>query len=220
MRVSAVSMGDDESPEDVRAQLARHAPPDNEAPVAVAVNAVVGRSDGAAVILSGFQVYSSGVEFTLAVRLREEPMGSMRRDIHELVGFNGPGADASSHLLLGVEFSDGRRAANIGIPSWHQGVPADQPMLAGGGGGGGGKTYDQTTWLTPVPPAGPMTFVCAWAAFDIEETHTPVDGTALAEARSRVVELWPWEPPRQEAYEPVEPQLPATGWFADTLGRR
>lgn len=216
MRVVMGKPDEGQTPEAFAAEMHRHSPPDNEAPAAVAVNAVVGRSDDAAVILVGFQVYTAGVAFTLAVRLRQEPTGDLRRGIHELL-FDGPGRDVTNHLLVGVEFSDGRKAANIRIPSWDQSVPNAQPILSSGGGGGGGKTYDQTTWLSPVPPPGPLTFVCAWSAYGIEETHTTVDGTAISEAAARVVALWPWEPPVEEAWEPTPLQLPQSGWFTDTL---
>jgi hypothetical protein len=93
-------------------------------------------------------------------------------------------------------------------------------MLSFGDGGGGGRTYDHNMWLSPVPPAGPLTFICRWPAFGIQESHTELDGTQISDALARVETLWPWEPPSDEPEpEPTRPQLPPDGWFADTQRR-
>ena len=57
-------------------------------------------------------------------------------------------------------------------------------------------------WLWPLPPAGPLTFVCAWPAEGIEEISAQIDAAPILEAASRAIELWPDErplPPSEDA---------------------
>jgi hypothetical protein len=37
-------------------------------------------------------------------------------------------------------------------------------------------------WVSPLPPEGPVTFVCEWPAFDIEESRRVLDGAKFIEA--------------------------------------
>ena len=193
-------------------------PPENEIPAAVAISALLARTDDVAIALIGAHAYTFGLRFDLLVRLRHEPRGTMARKVYDLLGGHPGLEDSDERLLLGVEYADGRTVTNFHSPGF-RGVPADddpdEPSLSPMGGGGGGRCFDQSFWLTPLPPAGPLVVVCAWSAFDIPESRTVVDGAAIAEAASRAVVLWPPSPPQDEApVEPPEPRVPDGGWFA------
>jgi hypothetical protein len=44
---------------------------------------------------------------------------------------------------------------------------------------------------------------------------TELDGTAIRQAAERVVELWPWAPPRHDEPEPPPPpDVPPGSWFS------
>lgn len=58
------------SAEDNQEGRSNPVPPENEVPVAVAVNAALGRTDEVAVCVVGMQVFSTGVRFEVAIRLR------------------------------------------------------------------------------------------------------------------------------------------------------
>ncbi|SFT92176.1 hypothetical protein SAMN05660657_03922 [Geodermatophilus amargosae] len=183
--------------------LRRMGPPDNEVPVALPWSTVLARTGDVAVALLGIQVYSTGLAVSLAVRVRDRLSPSSA--LSELVfGREGSG------LLLGVGFADGRRVASGGVPRNDPGL-VWQP----GSGSGGNRSVDQTWWLSPLPPAGPLTFVVRCAELGIEETATEVDGAAVRAAAAGVVELWPWAPPSPWEEEPPRPpDLPPGSWFA------
>jgi hypothetical protein len=184
----------------------RMSAPENEIPVAVPLNTVLGRNEDAAVALVGVQVYTTGVSFELAVRLRS-PLEPMHHGLNELLFDHGP--SAPGRLLLGVELADGRTASNVHGRGGSGGV-----VFHAGGGGGGELSVDQTWWLHPLPPEGPLRLVLSCAALGIEETSAVLDGAILRRAAADVVTLWPWTPPdRGERPPPPPPDLPDDSWF-------
>jgi hypothetical protein len=95
-------------------------------------------------------------------------------------------------LRLGLRFGDGAVAVNLPGYGWHGGDHEPQrPLLMHNGGGGGGRRYDQTYWVWPLPPAGPLTFVCEWPALGIAETRVDLDAGLLHAAAARAATLWP-----------------------------
>jgi len=222
MHISSVGGAgpDQPSPAQVRALQLRTSPPENEVPAVLPAVAVLGRTAEVAVAVTGFRLFTTGIQLDLIVRLRTDPAGPLRFRLHELIGFFGHGDDsaADQRLLLGLDNADGRTVTNLTGPAWPAPGEAEpdprRPTLMPGGGGGGDRSFDQSYWLTPVPPPGPLTFVCAWPAFRITETRTVLDLSGLADAAAAVQELWPWEPPQDQPHEPVPPQVPAGSWFA------
>lgn len=73
--------------------------------------------------------------------------------------------------------------------------------------------WDGTYFLSPLPTLGDLTVVCSWP-FAIDETRTVVDARAIAEAGAAAIELWPYEAPSSEPFEPPAPVVPSGGWFA------
>lgn len=202
--------------------------PENEVPVGVAVSAVLGRSEQVAVALFGAYAYRSGVSLDIAVRFRTDPSPRRGTRVFELISARHRPAsqdELAERLLLGVEFSDGRSATNLD-QSWPRHASEDdstrdtEPLLQPYSGGGGGRRYDQKYFLSPLPPAGPLTVVCTWSAFGLAETHTIVDGSAMAAAGAQVQVLWPWQPEDDEPTQPSEPLVPTTGWFAKATRNR
>ena len=83
----------------------------------------------------------------------------------------------------------------------------------------GARSVDASFFLAPLPPAGPLTVVCAWPAWGIAETTTVLDGDEIHAAAREVQVLWPLEPEDFSVPEPAPlPDLPAGSWFARALG--
>ena len=157
--------GDGPTPEQMETSRRRFTTPDNELPGGTAVEA-----------------YTAGFSFNLAVRLRNERIGGLGHRLYELIaGHSHPHAEppaADERLRLGLEYADGRTATNVNpmpLPADPRAgdLADDEVVLAQSGGGGGGRTFEQGYWVTPLPPPGPLAFVCAWPALGITETRTP-----------------------------------------------
>jgi hypothetical protein len=86
-------------------------------------------------------------------------------------------------LRFGVQFADGRKATNLDMfPFVPEDLPADQPVLVEGGGVGSeggrlglGAFWDLELVVEPLPPPGPLTFVCAWPSRSIPEVRAEID---------------------------------------------
>jgi hypothetical protein len=139
--------------------------------------------------------------------VRPSAAGSVRPALHEIFWEHSPHLGA--HFLLGIEFSDGQRVTNLRSD-------ADDVVFHERGGGGGDTSMDQSWWLSPLPPDGPLQIVVRCDPLGLPETVTSLDGTAVRAAAADVVELWPWEPPPafRTPPPPPPPELPPDSWFA------
>lgn len=120
----------------------------------------------------------------------EPPLGHAHRRMRR-------GRELPPELLrFGVQFSDGRKATNVGgsFP-WDYGPDADEeppgPILSQRGGGGGNGNWEWEFWLWPMPPAGPLAFVVEWPAEQIELTRHEVDAALFLNAAAESEALWP-----------------------------
>ncbi|UQU66851.1 hypothetical protein COUCH_11520 [Couchioplanes caeruleus] len=156
---------------------------------ALDVALVVARSDDAAVCVSELTAYPNGFEFTLTVMLREPELGAVMRPIHraELQGLPIP----DDFVRFGIQFSDGQSATNLDMTSHHWDETPSGLLLMPAGGGGSDMRYDVKQWVWPLPPAGPLAFVCEWPAQHIPETRVEIDAELIHRASARAVRLWP-----------------------------
>jgi hypothetical protein len=158
----------------------------------VALNLVIGRSDKAALWIPAVTAYLDGFEFDIELRYRsdedefEPPFlfghhPRRRRRPQE-------GLDPDL-LMLGIQFSDGRKATNLG--SRMSDEPPEGPVLSPRGGGGGEGRWQQEFWVWPLPPEGPLAFVCEWPAASIPETRSEIDSAVVRDAATDAAVLWP-----------------------------
>jgi hypothetical protein len=186
----------------------RMSAPDNEIPELLPVNSLLARGADVALALVGVHVYTTGLTFGLCMRVH--PDAATRRGAQAVWPHHHMWHD---DLLVGVELADGRRATagGLGRPR----LPGPDVVLHQAGGGGGDTRYDQSYWLHPLPPEGPLRVVVRCDQLGIPETVTELDGTAIRRAAERVVELWPWAPPRHDEPEPPPPpDVPPGSWFS------
>jgi hypothetical protein len=206
------SPGPDEADEAERRRiqsLRERRAPENEVPVSVAFDAVLVSTEDLAVYVSGLRVFGNGVDFALELRARRRE-ADRHGELHEVLH-----GRRRSQLLVGVEFSDGRRCSNVGLRLLE--AHGDEPTLWPGGGGGGGRTADLSLFLSPLPPPGELRLVTAWPGQGIPDTVTLLPTEEILDAADRVTELWPWEPEVHEATPPERPEVPDDSWFAVSL---
>jgi hypothetical protein len=89
-----------------------------------------------------------------------------------------------------VQFSDKSKATNTGGYGYDQDPPPG-PAMHEHGGGGGGRSWRQTYWIWPLPPPGPLSFVCEWPAGGIALTRSEINAQTIRDAADRAQVLFP-----------------------------
>ena len=207
------------TPEQIERWRRRAMAPDNEIPAGVGFAALLGRTEDAAVGITQVEAFSTGFRFALAVRVRRSLPKLAHGGLFMLISGHGRhGAEVSleDRLLLGVEYADGSRASSLEdmrLPGEETDDDERRLILSQHGGGGGDLTVDQSYWVSPLPPEGPVTFVLSWPGFGMPESRAEVDGALIRAAAARSVQLWPGQPDF-EPPEPPTPPRPSTGWFS------
>ena len=57
-----------------------------------------------------------------------------------------------------------------------------------------GWSFDMEYRVRPLPPTGPLAFICAWSERGIPASRMEVDGGAIRAAADAAVTLWPDDP--------------------------
>ena len=57
--------------------------------------------------------------------------------------------------------------------------------------GGGPHSAFWRWWAWPLPPAGPLEFVCEWPALGLPESRAGLDGQLVLDAAAHSIRLWP-----------------------------
>jgi hypothetical protein len=211
------------TPEQVEQWRRKMSPPENEFPASVGLSVLLGRSDEVAVGLTDVGAFSTGFRFTLTVRVRQLRQRLVRGGLFMLISSHThPGIEVPlpDRLLLGIEYPDGRRASTLTdmrMPGPGTQPDSEQLVLVQQGGGGGDRSVDQSYWVAPLPPSGPVNVVLAWPGFGIPESRTVLDAAAIRAAAARSQLLWPPQP-AIEPPQPPQPSRPDSGWFAEPPG--
>lgn len=165
-------------------------PPEAELPGNVPINTLhFDRSGHAAVAITAISAYASGFEFFVARRIRPGTPGLDEDPTPEMLRRMLAGPDP---FQISVRFSDGRTAMN---GRGHGDSEPPGPILQGRGGGGTSHSLLQRWWVWPLPPDGPLEFICQWPAYGIGETRVGIDARLIIEAARRSVRLWPEDAP-------------------------
>jgi hypothetical protein len=163
-------------------------PPESEFPAIVPIDTLpFGRSDQAAIAITGIWAYTGGFEIFIARCIRpdipgldEDPTPEMMRRRHA-----DPLSAAPAFSLL---LSDGTRV--VSGTARGESEPTE-PILRPRGGGGTTHSQFFRWWVWPLPPKGPLEFVCQWPMYGITETRVGVDAQLILDAAQRAVRLWP-----------------------------
>ena len=149
---------------------------------------MLGRTDRTAVAITGISAYSVGFEIFVTARFRPGAGGASGPD--RLPGGPEPAAPRRS-FRLGLQFADGTRVIGQHGDSRVSGdaEPAG-PVLRTFLGGGGPRSSFWRWWAWPLPPAGPMEFVCEWPALGIPETRAGLDAQLILDAAAHSIRPW------------------------------
>jgi hypothetical protein len=156
----------------------------------VPVSFVIARTDKIAVAVWGVTVFGTGFEFTVAALSRSPGVGFL----YQMMGSRRvePEAELPAELLrFGVACSDGSSATTLRPgPAEMLSAPEPTRVLMPGGGGGDDRMWTQKYWCWPLPPPGPISFVCEWPVHGIQETRHDIDAAPILAAAGLSTPIW------------------------------
>ena len=172
------------------------APPAGTLPGVAALELVLAHTDRVAIYIARLLGYPTGFGFDVMVIAapagQDEQLdmgaalfGHHRRGHHRQLDPLDP-----ERLRLGVQFSDGQKATNIGTFDDTEDQPSG-PVMHAVGGSGSDREYHQEQWVWPLPPPGRLSFVCEWPAAGIELTRHEIDAQDVLDAAGRAQTLFP-----------------------------
>jgi hypothetical protein len=156
--------------------------PNAEIPGIVPVQTLMlGRTDQVAVALTGLSAYAEGFEAFVTARIRPPSAAGDRETKPDRGAIWRP-------FRLGLLLSDGRKV--FGEHGGHDTEPAG-PVLRAYMSGGRLHSHFSRWWAWPLPPAGPLEFVCEWSALGVPETRAVIDAQLILDAAGHSTRLWP-----------------------------
>lgn len=169
-------------------------PPTGVVPGSSTQRAVLCRTDRVILVVGGFDVYPTGLEFTIDLRLRTDPetmMFDIPFELHARPGRR-PMTDPlpDEFLRLGFEFSDGSIWTNFTPVDLRPDRDPPDRVIIGRGGGGGSDGWRMRYWMWPLPPEGDLTVFAEWPLFDVAETSAVLDATAIRRAVADAEVIW------------------------------
>jgi hypothetical protein len=158
-------------------------PPETEFPAIVPIRTLqFDRSEQTAIAITGISAYSNGFEIFVTRLIRPDAAGFDEDPV--------PGASRSmpaerQSFQISLQLSDGRM-----IPS---GRPPDDaeptgPILRSRGGGGTSHYLLLRWWAWPLPPNGPLEFICQLGT---GETRVGIDAQLILDAAQHSIRVWP-----------------------------
>lgn len=167
-------------------------PPQDVLPGVAPIELVIASSARAAVYVGRCSAYPTGFELEVRVLLAAdaEDLDPSLNGSHHRPGRR-PGSGYEYMLKFGVELSDGRKATNVHLHA--PGTEPQEPVMWSMGGGGGGGRWRQDFWVWPLPPPGPVAFVCEWPEAGIPLSRAEADAQQLLDAAARAVAAFPDE---------------------------
>jgi hypothetical protein len=185
-----------------RAQPEWFGPPSGTLPGVVALEFVLARSELAAVCVTRISAYPTGFAFELLTVSDADACEDLDPHLMGIRHRRGRAGAADTQLRLGVQFSNGAKATNVGAAPGFAGrdETPQAPVLHPQGGGGGPGSWRLGYWVWPLPPAGTFAFVCEWTAASIPLTRHDIDAQLVLEASARAQEIFsPGTPSRPGA---------------------
>ncbi len=169
-------------------------PPNNILGTTVPLDVVLATSAKAVVTLGPAVAYPQGFELGYLVLPRDPKVGEHLTEMHRYQRrpANDEAGLPDELFRFGLEFADGARVTTL---EEHRAFDSragelQGPVLVPRGGGGSFDRWHGSYWVWPLPPAGPVAFVCEWPVAEIPLTRVELDAARIREAAGRARVLW------------------------------
>jgi hypothetical protein len=158
-------------------------PPETEFPAIVPISTLLfDQSEQTAIAITGISAYSNGFEIVVTRIIRPDALGFDEDPV--------PGAPRGTlaerqSFQISLQLSDGRTVTS-GRP--HGDTEPTGPILRSNGAGGTSHCLRMRWWAWPLPPSGPLEFICQLGT---GETRASMNAQLIIDAAQRSVRVWP-----------------------------
>jgi hypothetical protein len=139
------------------------------------------RTSQAAIAITGLSAYTNGFDISVTALIHPDAPGFDAEVPNRGMLFHQP-------CQIGLRLADGREVVS-GRPR-DDAEPAE-PFLRPRGGGGTSHYRHSRWWAWPLPPSGPLEFVCQWPTIKPGELRVSIDAQLILDAARQSVQLWP-----------------------------
>jgi hypothetical protein len=164
--------------------------PDAVLPAMLTPDLMLAHTGDVAVCIPLLSAYPAGFELELVVIARTDVGERLIWALHPSHSRRPSSMTVEEIFRFAVLYADGRAATNLeqhlGLAPGAQGLTMT-PSSSGSAPGNSGMVY----YVQPLPPPGPLTFICEWPAQGIAETRVEIDAQRILDASTRAVRLWP-----------------------------
>ena len=156
-------------------------PPETEFPAIAPISTLqFDQSEQTAIAITGMSAYSNGFEISVTRLIRPDALASTPA----------PGAPRGmlaerQSFQISLRLSDGRMITS-GRPDGE--AEPSEPILVPRGGGGTSHHLLLRCWAWPLPPRGPLEFICRLGT---DETRVGIDTQLILDAAQGSVRIWP-----------------------------
>ena len=158
-------------------------PPETEFPALVPVSTLqFDQSEQTAIAITGVWAYSNGFEFSVTRLIRPDAPGF---DEDPVPGAPGGILAERQSFQISLQLADGSTV----ISERPDGdAEPTGPILRSRGGGGSSHRVNFRWWAWPLPPSGPLEFICQLGT---GETRVRMDAQLILDASQQSVRVWP-----------------------------
>jgi hypothetical protein len=157
--------------------------PETEFPGSVLIDSLqFDRSEQTAIAITGIWAYSNGFEFFVTRLIRPDAPGFDEDPVPGAL--RGTLAERQSYQIS-LQLADGSTVTS-GRPDGD--AEPTGPILQPRGGGGSSHHVVLRWWAWPLPPSGPLEFICQLGA---GETRVSMDAQLILDASRQSVRVWP-----------------------------
>ena len=158
-------------------------PPETEFPAIVPISTLqFGRSEQSAIAITGMSAYSNGFEIFVTRLIRPDAPGF---DADPVPGAPRGALAERQSFQISLQLSDGRIVTS-GTPRGD--AEPTGAILRSRGGGGTSHYLLLRWWAWPLPPSGPLEFICQLGT---AETRVSIDAQLILDAAQRSIRVWP-----------------------------
>lgn len=143
------------------------------------------RSEQAAIAITGISAYTTGFEFAVTGIIRPDAPGWDGGIVPEAPS-DWRAVDRA--LEISLQLSDGTKVLH---ERPRGDIEPTGPILHSLGGSSTSHRQHSRWWAWPLPPSGPLEFICQWPTFGIGETRVGIDAQLILDAARRSIQLWP-----------------------------